>query len=80
MQRAGAGGSRRGNDLLAVQIRRDRCAARDRDRLVCQRHRGRPRIDLVIDHDAAQPELAQRPDDPDRDLAAVGNQDAVEGE
>jgi hypothetical protein len=79
MDRAGAGAAGGVKDLLPVEEGRDGRAALDRDRRV--RHRGgrRAGIRRVVHEGASEAEIAERADDPDRDLAAVGDQHRVEG-
>src|SRR5712675_636600 len=48
--------------------------SRDLDRVIRERYRGRPSIDLVIDDRALQSEPLQRPNDANSDFAAIGDE------
>jgi hypothetical protein len=47
----------------------------DFDRLVGKLHRQHVAVGLAEDLRRRQPQLTGRPDDPDRDLAAIGDED-----
>ena len=74
VDRVGADGLRRGHDGVDVEV------GLDPDRVVGRPDvRGRD-VEVGVDRDAAQPEGAAAAHHPERDLAAVGDQDGVEFE
>ena len=66
MDRVGAGRQRRLDDLLAVEMRRDRRVAENLDRLVGHADMPGAGLDAVMDGDRRDAELAQRADRPGR--------------
>ena len=68
----------RRNDLSAVEIGRNRRCAGNFDRSIGRRNGRRSRIGGVINHDRLQPERLDGAQNTERDLAAIGNQDARE--
>ena len=80
MHRAGAGALRGLDERLDLQIALGRRRRADQVRLVGVRDVERAAVGLRVDGDRAEPELAQRAEDADRDLTAVGDQNLVEHE
>ncbi len=78
MDRLGAGLLRRLDDLLDAQIAFGRHRRADQESLVRLAHMRRIPIDLGINGDGPDLHLLQGPRDPDRDLAAVGNEHLLE--
>ena len=78
MNGAGAARVGRRDDLCAVEIRRNRCRAGDLNGFISRRDGGRRRIGRVVDHDRIQSERLHGPQDTQRDLAAIGDQNAPE--
>ena len=68
----GARLARRAQDGLAVQIR---LGTAEIHGVVGHPHVRRARVRLRVDGDGLEPEVAARPDDPDRDLPGGGDQD-----
>jgi hypothetical protein len=73
MHGAGAGGERRVEDRLAVEV-----GLRQPHGLVRLRHEGRLRVGVDVDRHAAQPQRARAAHHAPRDLPAVGHQQRVE--
>ena len=78
MDRLRAGAARDLDDPLGGEVRLGRRAAAERVRLVRVRDVRRAAVAVGIDRDGADAELAQRPEDADGDLAAVGDQNLRE--
>ena len=78
MDRLGAGLLGGLDDLLDVQVALGRHRRADQEGLVGLAHVRRVAVDLRVDGDRADAHLLQRAGDPDRDLAAVGDQDLLE--
>ena len=78
MDRLGARPQRRLDDAVAPQVALGRRPLADEVRLVRGGDVERAAIGLGVDGDGADPELAERPEDPHGDLAAVGNEDLRE--
>ena len=74
MDRVGAGLSRRVQDPLADEVALRGRTGADQIRLVGGARMECIAVGLGVDGDRADSELAQRPEDPDRDLAAVGDE------
>jgi len=80
MDRAGPGAAGGGDDLRAVEIGGNAGRSLDQQDLVrCGEGRRAP-VRLVGDHRGPEPEAARGADDPERNLAAVGDQQRVEGQ
>ena len=62
-----------------VQIALRRRAGPDQARLVGAPHVQRAAVGLGVDGHRADAELAQRPEDPDGDLAAIGDEHLAKG-
>ena len=71
---AGAGLARRSDDLGAVEIGGDRRRAGDLDRVVGRQYCWSRRVGGVVDHDRLEPERLNGAQNPQRDLAAIGNE------
>ena len=78
MDCARAGGFRRGNDRLAVQITLRRRRGSDRYGTVGHRDVARVRIGFGIDRDGLQAHRPRRLNDPAGDLASVGDEKGLE--
>ena len=78
MDRAGAACARRGDDLRAVEIGCDRRRAGDLDRAICGPNSRRARVGGVMHHDRFQSQRLHGAQNAQRDLAAIGNQNALE--
>ena len=78
MQCAGTNSAGSRYDLLGIEISRYRRPPRDLESDIGERYCRRCSIDLVIDDRRAQTKLAQRANDPDGNLAPVGDQDGLE--
>src|SRR5262249_44362846 len=78
MDRVRSACARRGDNLSAVEISRDRGGARDLDGAVGGGNRRRARIGGVMHHDCFQSQRLYGTQDTQRDLAAIGNQHALE--
>ena len=78
VQRVAARGARRGDDAVDVEIGR-RAAPAQRLRRVGLARVQRARLVLGVDRDAAQPARRGGAHHADRDLAAVGDEQALEG-
>ena len=78
MNGVGAGAACRIDDAIDPQVTVGRRVASDRHRLVCHPHVTRGAIALGIDGDRRDAHLAARADDPDRDLAAVRDQNLAQ--
>ena len=74
----GAGDLGRGDDARDVQVALARRRRPDADLLVGEAHVQRLAVGLGVDGDGADAELLAGADDPQRDLAAVGDQDLAE--
>ena len=74
VHRLGSGAARGGDELLRDQVALRRGLAAERERLVRVRGMARGAVGVRVHGDRADPQLAQRPEDPDRDLAPVGDQ------
>ena len=74
MNRFGAGATGRSEDPLDDEIALCRRAGADQERLVRDPRVERVAVGLGVDRDRADAELAQRAEDPDRDLAAIGHE------
>ena len=75
MHRLGTGRSAGGDDLLHVQVGRDRWVPDERHGLVGVAHSAALGVGRVMNGDRGDPETPQGGDDANRDLAAVGDQD-----
>src|SRR6266487_4771507 len=73
----GAGIGGRLEDPGDVEVALRRALAAQRERLIGHGHVQRVDVVLAVDGDAGQPRVAARSYYPDRDLAAVGDQDLV---
>jgi hypothetical protein len=71
MDRLRAGAKRRLDDPVGIEVALRRRASADQVRLVGEANVERAAIGLRVDGDASDVELAERPEDPDRDLAPV---------
>jgi hypothetical protein len=69
---------RRGDDRVDVQVAVGGRRRADADGLAGLADVPRARVGVAVDGDAGDAEFAQRADDPDGDLAAVGHQDLAE--
>ena len=78
MDRLGAGGLGRCDDLLGDQIAFRRRGRADQDSLVSKLHRKAVGVGLGIDHHRFDPEASRRFDDAHGDFAAIGDQDLFE--
>ena len=78
MYRLGAGTARDLHDLLGGEVRLGRRAAAQHVRLVRVVHVRRAAIGVGIDRNRTNAELAERPEDADGDLAAIGDQNLGE--
>ena len=78
MDGARAGALRRLDEALDLQIALRRRRRADQIRLVGEGDVERAAVGLGVDRDRPDPELAQRPEDADRDLPAVGDENLVE--
>ena len=78
MNRLGAGQLRRFDDPVAAQIALARRRRPDEHRFVGLAHVRRARVGVGVDGDRRDAQLAAGADDPQRDLAAVGDQDLLE--
>ena len=78
MDRLRPGRQRRRDDRVAAQVALRRRRRPDPHRRVGHRHVLRLRVGVGIDRDRRHPEPVRRRDHPAGDLAAVGDQDAVE--
>ena len=67
-----------GDDLLDYEIGLGRRGRSDRDRLVGHFHVKRVLVGLGINRDRRDPHPVRGPDDPARDLAAIGDQNLLE--
>ena len=67
------------DEHVAPQVALGRRPVADEVRLVGGAHVRAPPVGVREDGDAADPELAERPEHADRDLAAVGDEDLREG-
>jgi hypothetical protein len=65
-------------DLVGVQVALGRGLTAQRVRLVGQPHVQSPPVEIRVQRDGGDVELATGADDPDRDLPPVGNQDLGE--
>ena len=79
MDRFGAGFPRGLEHALLVEVALGRSAGAEQVRLVGEGDVERAAVRLRVDGDGADTELAQRAEDADGDLAAVGNQHFPEG-
>src|SRR5882672_11307415 len=77
MDRVGAADLRRGEDGGNVQVALLRRRRTDADGLVREADVQRARVRGGVDRDGLHAQLARRADDPQRDLSAVGDEDAV---
>jgi len=80
MDRLGPRDERGRDDRRDVQVGIARVRGADADRLVGGVDRQAVGIGLAIDDDRLDPELAAGADDPESDLAAVGDEDLIEGQ
>src|SRR6476646_5366176 len=78
MDRTSTACARRSDDLRAVEIGRDRCRAGDLDRAIGGVNSRRTRIGGVMHHDRFQSQRLHGAQNAQRDLAAIGNQNALE--
>ena len=78
VDRLGAGALGRVEDPLDVQVALRRRARADEVRLVRRPHVQRAAVGLRVHGDRADAELAQRPEDANRDLAAIRDEDVAE--
>jgi hypothetical protein len=72
LRTGGAGGA---DQLVDDEIALGRGLPAERECLVRGRHVARPAVGVGVDGDRPQAELAERPEDADRDLSAVGHED-----
>ena len=79
MDGLGAGAPCRLEDPFLVQIALRGRAGADEIRLVGEADVERTAVGLGVDGDRRDPQLAQRAEDADRDLAAVGDENLGEG-
>ncbi len=79
MDRLGPRAQRRLDEHVGPEVALGSRAGADEVRLVGRAHVRAPPVGLRVDGNATDPELAQRPEDPDRDLAPVGDQHLREG-
>ena len=75
-----AGPLRSVEDAVDREVALGRRRRPEEERLVRVRDVQRGPVALRVDADRADPELAQRPEDADRDLPSVGDQNLVEHE
>jgi hypothetical protein len=78
VHRVGAGLRGHVDDLLDREVGVARSGAAQAVRLVGEADEQRVAVGLGVDRHAADPGVLAGPDDPDRDLAAVGDQDLLE--
>ena len=74
VDRLGAGGAGGLEDPFLVQVALCRSAGSEQERLVRAAHVERAAVGLGVHRDGADLELPERAEDPDRDLAPVGNE------
>ena len=68
----------RGDERGLIQIAATRFRGTDADGFVGEAHAERVSVRLGVGEDRRHPQVAARPQDPDGDLAAVGDQDLAE--
>jgi hypothetical protein len=78
VDRVGAGGAGGGEDRLDAEVAGGGGRGADPDRLVRLGHVPGAGVGVAVDGDAGDAHAAQRGDDPDGDLAAVGDEDLLQ--
>ena len=78
MDGLGAGAARRLEDAPRVEVALGRRRTAEQEGLVRVRNVPRRAVGLRVDRDRPDPELAQRPEDANRDLAAVRHENLAE--
>src|SRR4029078_7093069 len=78
MDRVAAGHDRGADDRRDGKVRAARVRRADADRLVRKLNRQRFPVGLAVDDDGLDAERSARPEDPERDLAAICDEDLPE--
>jgi hypothetical protein len=80
VNRVGARAPRGVEDRIDAEVALRRRCGPDGHRLIRLARMGRPRIRLAVDGDGVDPQLLAGPDDPQRYLAAVGDEHFMQHE